>query len=183
MRRILLGQILLIICFIFYLIWWYRGFRPGVAPATRVQGINGLLLALTVLFGVAGIAFSLMPGSVATLRIDPTLILTVGVGSYVILLLLTRFIFHRTVTSELLLIVAWTMLEVWVIDWLNGAAALSDDSFSIMLAVIAVAFFSSMVLYVAYYRMEEMKAFYTAMVPLATGIVTMGLLVGIVIGT
>ena len=37
-----------------------------------------------------------------------------------------------------------------------------------MCCVIGLAFTISMVLYVAYYRMEEMKAFYAAMVPLVT---------------
>ncbi|MBR3174958.1 MAG: hypothetical protein IKF55_03710, partial [Oscillospiraceae bacterium] len=51
--------------------------------------------------------------------------------------------------------------------------ALSSTRFAVMDAVIAVAFIVSMVLYVAYYRMEEMKAFYAAMVPLVIGEVTM----------
>ena len=47
--------------------------------------------------------------------------------------------------------------------------------------VIAVAFLISIVLYVAYYRMDEMKAFYAAMVPLITEAVAMGILTGIVL--
>ena len=38
-----------------------------------------------------------------------------------------------------------------------------------------------MVLYVAYYRMDEMKAFYAAMVPLVTEAVTMAVVVGMVL--
>ena len=45
--------------------------------------------------------------------------------------------------------------------------------------MITAAFLISIVLYVAYYRMEEMMAFYAAMVPL----VTEGLAMGAIIGT
>ncbi len=59
-KQIITGQILLIICCIFYMIWWYRGFRPNV-EADRLGGINGCLLLITAALGMAGIFFSLMP--------------------------------------------------------------------------------------------------------------------------
>ena len=37
------GQLLLILCCIVYLIWWYRGFRPNT-NVSRVGGVNGILL-------------------------------------------------------------------------------------------------------------------------------------------
>ena len=58
MKRILIGQILLIICCIFYLVWWYRGYRPGVV-VSRTGGVNGVLLLATAAFGVAGLICSL----------------------------------------------------------------------------------------------------------------------------
>ena len=48
-----------------------------------------------------------------------------------------------------------------------------------MCAVIATAFTISIVFYVAYYRMDEMKAFYAAMVPLVTEGVSMAVLIGL----
>ena len=57
---------------------------------------------------------------------------------------------------------------------------LSDGQFLCMCLVIAAAFIISMILYVAYYKMEEMKAFYAAMVPLVTEGLSMAVLVGIV---
>ena len=80
-----------------------------------------------------------------------------------------------------MLLVVWTMLEVWAIDVLNAGGALSSTRFAVMGAVIAVAFIVSMVLYVAYYRMEEMKAFYAAMIPLIAGEVFMATLMGMVL--
>lgn len=169
------GQILLIICFLFYLIWWYRGFRPGTS-ISRVRGLNGLLLAITALTGIAGIILSLTGDVPATLMINPAVILVTGIVGYILLLLITRFLFDRIVTSELLLIVAWTMLEVWVVNCLNGAGLLPGARFGIMIGVLALAFLGSMVCYVLYYRIEEKAAFYTAMAPLIAGIVSMTVL-------
>ena len=73
------------------------------------------------------------------------------------------------------------MLEVWAIDVLNATGNLSATRFSIMSAILAIAFIVSIVLYVAYYRMEEMKAFYAAMVPLVAAEVSMICLVGMAV--
>ena len=177
-----MGQILLIVCFVIYLIWWYRGFRPG-ASVNRVWGINGILLALTAAFGIGGVAITLLGDNTQSseLIISPMTILIAGIVTYIGLLLFTRFVFGRVVTSELLLIVAWTMLEVWVIDVMNGIGNLSTTRFAVMFAALAVAFIVSIVLYIAYYRMEEMKAFYAAMVPLIAAEACMICLVGMTV--
>ena len=80
-------------------------------------------------------------------------------------------------TTELILIVIWTMLEMSVLNTLSGSEIFTGTKLIIMYFVIAIAFVISMVLYVAYYRMEEMKAFYAAMIPLVTEGVSMGILV------
>ena len=182
MRQILSGQILLIICFIFYLIWWYRGYRPGMM-VSRVQGINSLLLALTAGFGVSGIVVSVMGAGSAggMLKVNPAHILIAGIAAFILLLLVTRYVFSREVTSELLLIVVWTMLEIWVIDALNGIGSLSDMHFGVLAVMLAAVFVVSIILYVAYYRMEEMKAFYTAMVPLVAADLFMMILIGMTV--
>ena len=168
MTKVITGQVLLVICCIFYLIWWYRGFRPG-ANVNRIGGINGTLLLVTAAFGIAGLVLSLMPVPEDLPRkISSGYILGGGVIAYLGLLLLTKYVFGRIVTSELFLIVGWTMLEMVVITKLNAAGALSESRFYFMCSVIGMAFAISMVLYAAYYRMEEMKAFYAAMVPLVT---------------
>ena len=68
-----------------------------------------------------------------------------------------------------------------VADRLFAGGALGEGSLFAVCMVIAVAFLISIVLYVAYYRMDEMKAFYAAMVPLITEAVAMGILTGIVL--
>ena len=177
MQKIVTGQILLIICCVFYLIWWYRGFRPGIM-VNRVGGINGILLLITAAFGISGLVCSLttIPG-VKSVRISSFAVITGGIVIYIVSLLVTRFLFHRIVTSELFLINGWTMLEVSVISRFEAAELLSGGGFAVMCFVIAAAFIISMILYVAYYRMEEEKAFCAAMVPLVTEAAAMIVLV------
>ena len=180
MKRILIGQILLILCCVFYLVWWYRGYRPGAA-VQRAGGINGILLLITAAFGVAGLLCSLKQISgAAEPRISPGVIAAGGIVVYAVLLIVTQFVFHRIVTAELFLIVGWTVLEMTVISRLDAAGMLPGNGFRILCLVIAAAFAVSLVLYVAYYRMEEMKAFYAAMVPLITEAASMAILIGVV---
>ena len=180
MRRIITGQILLIICCVFYLIWWYRGYRPGVS-VSQIGGLNGVLLFITMAFGISGTVLSLMPvPQVSEPKLNPVVIMGAGFGIYILLLLATKLIFHRIVTAELFLIVVWTTLEVLVITRLCAGGFLPGRGFAILWAVIMAAFVISMLLYVAYYRMEEMKAFYAAMIPLVTEAAAMAVLIGVV---
>jgi hypothetical protein len=54
-------------------------------------------------------------------------------------------------------------------------------AFFAITVIIAIAFLIGIVLYVAYYRMEEMKAFYAAMVPLVVDAAAMAAMIGIVL--
>jgi hypothetical protein len=100
-----------------------------------------------------------------------------GIAAYIILMVITKYGFQRIVTTELFLIVGWTMMELSLLNRLSGSGLLTGPKLVIMYVVIALAFVISMILYVAYYRMEEMKAFYAAMVPLVTEGLSMATLV------
>lgn len=177
MRQIVIGQILMFICCIFYLLFWYHGYRPD-NQVNRAEGINGVLLTLTLAFGIAGLIFSLIPVEKASItKYRQMYIVIGGIAAYIILMVITKYGFQRIVTTELFLIVGWTMLEMSLLNRLSGSGLLVGPKLAIMYGVIAAAFNISMVLYVAYYRMEDMKAFYVAMVPIVTEGVSMGVLV------
>ena len=176
MRHIITGQILLIVCCIFYMIWWYRGFKPNV-EADRLGGINGILLLITAVLGVAGILFSLMPTpETAGTKYGQMYIIIGGIAAYIILMMVTKYAFNRIVTSELFLIVGWTILELSLLNRLDGSNLLSGTGLMVVYVSVVLAFIISMILYVAYYRMEDNAAFYSAMVPLVTEAVSMGML-------
>ena len=103
MRHIITGQILLIVCCIFYMIWWYRGFRPNV-EADRMGGLNGVLLLITAVLGVAGILFSLMPTpETAGTKYGQMYIIIGGIAAYIILMMVTKYAFNRIVLIGMLL--------------------------------------------------------------------------------
>lgn len=170
---VITGQVFLIICVVFYLIWWSISYQPGQS-VNRIAGVRGVLLLTTVLCGLAGIVLSIvgvygLPIKIdAGLKMNGIVILIGGAASYFLLLAVTYAVFYRPVTTELVLIVGWSMLELAVVNAMNGADILSDTRFDIMIVVIIAAFLISIVLYVLYYRMEAWKAFYAAMVPLIT---------------
>ena len=175
-KQVLTGQILLILCCVVYLVWWYRGFRPGVY-VSRAGGVNGILLLITAALGMTGIIFSLMPVQYVAEPIFSQLSTIIcGIAAYILLLAVTKWGFHRIVTTELILIVGWTTLEMAVVNKLYASGALSYGDLLFTFFVIAAAFLISIVLYVAYYRMEEMKAFYAAMVPLVTEAIAMAVI-------
>ena len=177
MRHIIIGQVLLIICCIFYLIWWYLGYRPNT-HVNRIGGINGVLLFLTAVFGMAGIIYSLMPvKELSNTAYRQIYIIVGGIVLYILLMIVTQSIFQRVVTTELFLIVGWTMLEMSAINRLSGSGFLTGTKLVTMYVVLLLAFVISMILYVIYYRMEPMKAFYCAMIPLITEGLSMGVLV------
>ena len=179
MKNIITGQILLILCCAVYLVWWYRGFRPGVY-VSRAGGVNGILLLITAALGLAGIVFSLMPAEeIREPLISQGKIVICGIAAYIVLMLVTKLIFNRIVTTELFLIVGWTILETVVTDRLYAIGSISGNGFTATAIIIAAAFLIGIVLYVAYYRMEEMKAFYAAMVPLIVDAIAMAAIIGI----
>lgn len=180
MARVISGQVLLVICCIFYLIWWSISYRPGIV-VNRAGGINGVLLLITAVCGLAGMVLSLyganaLPGS-GRAKLSGPVIIICGIAAYFVLLAVTSRLFDRPVTTELILITGWAMLELTVISRMNVSGGLSDGRFWLALVIIAAAFAVSMILYVMYYRMDPMPAFYAAMVPLITEAASMSAIV------
>lgn len=178
--RTITGQVLLVICCIFYILWWRISYRPGT-EVNRMGGLNGVLLLITALSGVSGLFLSVYGENTLPALNNPKLngfyTVICGIAVYVILIFITQTAFHRPVTTELFLITGWLILEMTVISALNAAEKLSDFRFRLIFCIITAAFIISIVLYILYYKMKPMKAFYAAMVPLITEGITMLVLV------
>lgn len=179
--KIFSGQLSLVICCAFYLIWWSISYQPG-QEVNRVGSFRGILLGITALCGLAGIVLSIIGINDPSLKalhqekLHGIWILVFGIITYIGLILITSVWLKRPVTTELLLITGWMVLELCVINKLNSAGMLSDKRFWVMIGILITAFIISMIMYIIYYRMEEWLAFFMAMVPLITEGISMGIL-------
>ena len=175
-KVLLTGNWIMALCGVFYLAWWIVAFRP---PQPRSTPISRTLLTLAFLSGIAG--FYLMGRTLAApfpeVRdgIRGLRIVLCGAAAYAVLLAGSVLIFHRQVTSELLIIVAWTVLELCAVNFLYRCGALSPSGTLSLACLILSAAASSLVCYLLYYRLPYTPGFIAGCVPLALAVVTIAL--------
>ena len=175
MLQIKIGQWLLVICCIFYLIWWSIAFHPNHGD-DHTSGLDGWLLLITALFGLAGIAINLIgirDSGAGKGFTNGAMIAVVGVIVYIVLLIGTRLIFHRQVTTELLLIVGWTMLEISSVNVAFALEAVSWEKVVAILVIVVIAAVASFICYMLYYNVAPMTGYFFGMIPLITEAVSM----------
>ena len=170
------GQLLLILCCIVYLIWWYRGFRPNT-NVSRVGGVNGILLLITAALGMAGLILSLMPIEALSeppIAPEGTALphFQLAAPQAAVVDIAAAVVIHQYGRID-----AVTARNIVLLRGERAGGIIGPAGFAAMCVVIAAAFAISIVLYVAYYRMEEMKALYAAMVPLVTEALAMAAMV------
>ena len=164
--RIQGGNLAMVACCIFYLIWWSIAFNPNRKFAMTPKVV---LFLCTFAAGLAGVL--LMVDGINRLQPERGSITNVGIVAagfiaYFVLLALTYLIMHRQVTTELALIVGWTVLEACVVNSLYRAGLMGVTPAIAAVVVIVVAAVIGMACYLAYYNLEAQVAFYDGMVPL-----------------
>ena len=171
-KQIFTGNILFIVCCIFYLAWWLLAFNPSGAitgiktswlliPAS-ISGLLGVVQALRGIL-VKLPANQLLPGKA---------ILWGGLALYIILLAVTVRLFKRPVTSELFLIVGWCMLALAEINALFGFGLFSQKRSIVFILAICVAAVVSLICYVLYYRLDKHEGYIDGMIPLILAALT-----------
>ncbi len=172
-RQMLLGNILLIGCCIFYLLWWILAFKPTGA----VKGMkSGWLLIPAFLFGIAAVVLIIKGANDADTNrsfFSGRALLLSAVITYVVLLLVTMAVFHRQVTTELLLIVSWAALMFLESNALYGVGIFSGNVTIGMLLSAVIAAVVSMICYVLYYELGDRAGYIDGMIPLILAAVYM----------
>ncbi len=178
-RQMLIGNLLLIACCVCYLLWWILAFKPEGA----IKGMrSGWLLVPAFVFGIAAIIAIVIGsnGVKAEDRLIPTLaILLVGLAAYVILLIATWIVLKRPVTTELLLIVGWTVLTYLEINALYGLGNFSRAAAITFFVIVAVAAVVGLICYLLYYGLDVRTGYIDGMIPL---LLFMGMMVALSIG-
>lgn len=173
------GNALLLLCSICYLIWWVIAFRPDSGGGA---GGGGIFLAFAFLTGIS--AMILMSASIRTLSKDSkalsvTFILLGAAFLYVILLLITALVFHRQVTSELLIIHVWAAVELCTIWVLYGTGRFAIGRTAVLATLVGLATVASLICYLLYYRLDGIASYRNGMVPLGTDAVVMAVILGV----
>lgn len=175
-KVLLTGNWIMALCGVFYLAWWIVAFRP---PQPRSTPISRTLLTLAFLSGIAG--FYLMGRTLAApfpeVRdgIRGLRIVLCGAAAYAVLLAGSVLIFHRQVTSELLIIVAWTVLELCTVSFLYRCGGLQNAAAWTLAGIVLAAAVASLICYLLYYRLPYTPGFIVGCIPLALAVLTIAL--------
>lgn len=175
-RLLLYGQGLMVLCSVFYLIWWGAAFRPGRHGTTFA---SGSALCVAALCGIVGVVLSIW-GMQDIPKIRPSLsgavYLAAGVAVYLVLLAVTSAVCKRQVTTELLLIVGWAALELSVLSAVYGGEIMELRMALIWSVTVLVAAVISLVCYLLYYRLTDKAGYVDGMIPLIlAGLVAAGI--------
>lgn len=141
------------------------------------SGVGTVLLLITAAFGMTGIAIdvtAMIQSDTEGGFIPGIAILIAGITVYILLLFGTKIFLHRVVTTELILIVGWTMLEVAVANSAFGYGVFKGSDVLVFLTIVALAAVSSLVLYLMYYTVKQATGYIFGMIPLITEAITMG---------
>jgi len=180
--RILIGNILFVVCCGFYIGWWVLRFRP----ANPVMGVrSGWLLMPAAIAGIVGVVLIIWGlwslGSEGAFLPNKE----IAVGWWFVLLffgLITRFLLNRPVTTELTLITGWAALALAEVNAMYGAHIVSQTLAVVLIAVIAVFLIACLVCYVLYYRLDPRRGFIDGMIPLLlTGVFMAGVSIFLVV--
>ena len=175
MSKILAGNWLLVICSIFYLAWWLITFRPpqpkGTMPGT-------ICLTMAFASGLGGLYLVLKEMASPTVvhqnnGLNGFLILTCGAVLYVVLLVMTKAVFHRQVTSELLIITGWVILETAICNYMYMTGLFTMKDAVIFSVVILIAGIVSLICYILYYELPYVKGYIDGCIPLILVMIVM----------
>ncbi|GAA3643591.1 hypothetical protein [Microlunatus ginsengisoli] len=177
-RMIVIGELLLVLCSLCYLVWWTIAFRPSA----RTSSGGGLFLAGAVLGGLGGLVLlavgiaALLPKA-SSRAVGATIVGGVLVGA--LLLYLTSSVAHRRITTELPLIIVWATLQLTAGITLRTSGALRAPAASAWIVATAIATLVGLACYLVFYRLDPIPAYWIGMVPLAVDGVVAAILAAI----
>jgi hypothetical protein len=177
--RIFGGNLLMLIAIGFYIAWWTVTFRPNRTGKTTG---TGFFIAPAILIGATAITIKF--SGIETLSragkgFPVAYILLGAIALYIILLGVTRIVFQRPVTAELLLIVIWAALEGSAIAVLQGSNWFSLGQALTLATLMLLAAGVGIVCYILHYRLDDFLRFWNGLIPLIVdaGVVTLFLAV------
>ena len=170
MKPLIIAHILLIICCVFYLAWWCFSFRPGFEES-RITGLPGLLLIITTIFGLSGAGLSIVGINHQGNRqpfISAVVVVVAGIVLYVLLFYVTSVFMNRQITTELILIIGWLVLEILSYQAAYSMEQIDRSNTMFLFLMATLATITSLFFYLQYYRVSAIRGFFYGMIPLIT---------------
>jgi hypothetical protein len=171
--EIFVGNLLLLLCSLFYLAWWIVAYRPD---STGRSAAGGFYIAAAFITGIAAGAF--LSVGIYSLSFDSKglpvwSVLMGGVVLFAVMLPLTAIVFHRQVTSELTIMHIWLVLEAAALAVLYGTGRFGAGRTVFMAVLVGIAFIASLICYMLHYRLDETAGYWNGMIPLAAVAIVM----------
>ena len=177
MRKVVMGNWILVISTIFYLLWWVLTFRtdPPMANASGRFCMGGALLmaAIGALISVVGINSSIKENEIIRQGFSGIQIFAAGVILYMCLFLITNLGFHRQVSMQLPVFSAWFVLMISEINYFGRGVNVSRTTLWILSAIVSVTWGICVVCYIIYSQREFPDTFFIGYVPVFAIIVSM----------
>lgn len=170
--QIFIGNTLMAVTSLFYILWWRTSFQDASAGGAFIS-----LAILTGLVSVALIAVSAL--EVQGRGLSESIIILAALPLYIALFFITTGPLHRPLTSELLIIIVWAVAEFSAVNLLYGCRRFNLAEMISGVALISAAVTAGLVCYVRYYTFPANSAgrFWLGIYPLAIdGIVVAALL-------
>ncbi|MCL2478763.1 MAG: hypothetical protein FWF22_04635 [Treponema sp.] len=180
-KQVFFGNILFIICCVFYLAWWLLAFNPSGTPNGMKTGWLLIPASIAGLLGVIIIFMGIFAQKPAGQILGNGYILWGGIILYLVLMTVTVYLLKRPATTELILIVGWAMLMLAEINALFGYGSFSRGLSVGLMAVVCAAAVISLVCYVFYYRLDAVAGYIDGMVPLLLSAMVMAVISGLML--
>lgn len=167
-KSLFYGAIFIVLCTVFYLIWWIAAFSPGEEGWLQRTNVNLWLIPSTI-FGILGIIVSIvgLQGKKTNPEIISTLFICIGgLVLYFALLAFTWFVLKRSITTELFLLTGWLTLTFCMVNAAYGYTLILHKTAIILLSVAVIAFIIGMICYLLYYAVSPSLSFILGMIPL-----------------
>ena len=177
--KVFFGNVLMFITCAFYLAWWAVAFWP------KGGGNNSLaafLITGAILAGIAAIV-ALSLGIVSLPRVTKgvpvALIPLAAIALYIVSLFVTKTLFHRPMTSEILVMFVWFAVECAAIVALNLSGRFGTGQTVLLSVLVFLATFVGLVCYVLYYRLDGFPSFWDGFIPLAVDAVVVAVFLSV----
>lgn len=168
MKTLFYGAIFIVLCTVFYLVWWILAFSPGKEGWLQRSYVNFWIIPSGI-FGIIGIIFSIMglQGKKPHEEIfDNLFVCIAGAILYLGLLAFTWFVMKRSITTELFLLTGWLTLTICMVNSTLGFGFIAQKS-AVGLMITALAFFIvGLICYLLYYAVSPSLSFVLGMIPL-----------------